>query len=184
MGQAAAWGRRVTSSDDELICGSLEGRVDDFGELYRRHSALVHGFLCRCTGNREEAEDLTQEVFVLAWRKLSQYEKRSAFSTWLISIAVAQFRSRRRSGRSREQRQAAWLAESTARTDDAPPPELVIDLERAINGLPERARLVLILHEINGLLHEEIATMLGITVGASKAHLYRARRILRRRLDR
>ena len=176
----------MTSTDQELVHRAQSGDVEAFEQLYRKHVPTVYAFLCRCTGNERDAEDLTQDVFVRAWTKLSQFEGRSAFRTWLLSIAIAQLRSRLKSQRRREGRQMEWYLSSNGGPETFRRPgdshEELMDLERAIATLPTRARLVLVLHEINGYTHLDVARMMGITEGASKAHLHRARRLLRRRL--
>jgi RNA polymerase sigma-70 factor (ECF subfamily) len=175
----------VTLPDEQLISRAIEGQISAYSELYRKYVPLVYAFLRRCTGKEEDAEDLTQDVFIQAWRQLGQFEFRSAFSTWLISIAISRFRSRLRSKRRRENRQIEWHISSIGKVREADTmPEELIDLENAIGTLPPRGRMVLALHEINGYRHSEIAQMMGITEGASKAHLNRAKQTLRRRLDR
>jgi RNA polymerase sigma-70 factor (ECF subfamily) len=175
----------VSIPDQQLISAASGGSRSDFEELYRRHVGTVFAFLRRCTGEETEAEDLTQEVFVRAWKRLDQFQSRSGLATWLISIAISVFRSSRRSGLRREKRQIEWHRYAVAVSGGgALSAEDAIDLELAIATLPARARMVLILHEINGYRHAEVASLMGITEGASKSHLSRARRILRRRLDR
>ena len=169
--------------DEQLISSAAGGDRTAFEELYRRYVPLVYGFLCRYTGSRTEADDLTQDVFVQAWRKLPAFRSESALGTWLVSIAISTVRSNVRSSSRRRRRDDVWHRTHTVRTGKALSPEEQIDLDRAIRTLPARARMVVVLRHVHGFRHAEIASMLGITEGASKAHLWRALRLLRRRLE-
>ena len=182
MSTTAAKEKRVEVSDEELITRACSGEIPAFGQLYKRHVAIVYGFLRRCAGNEQEAEDLTQETFILAFRKLRQFRQKSAFSTWPISIAISVFRSQLRSKQRRENRQLAWYQSTTTHHDESGCTDALFDLERAIGTLPHRARMVLILHEINGHTHEEIANIMNISKGTCKAHLNRAKRLIEKRL--
>jgi RNA polymerase sigma-70 factor (ECF subfamily) len=131
------------------------------------------------------AEDLTQEAFVRAWQALPAYRFESAFSTWLHRLAVNTALMELRSRRSRP------LADNDEDAFDAigsldsagHVTALSMDLERVVATLPPRARAVLVLHDVEGWKHEEIATELGMAVGSSKAQLHRARGLLRTRLE-
>jgi RNA polymerase sigma-70 factor (ECF subfamily) len=131
------------------------------------------------------AGELVQDVFVRLWERLGSYRGESAFATWLHRVAVNTVLAESRSGRRRRLRVAisadlAGLglvdADAPARRDD---PELRLDLETAVRRLPAGARAVFVLHDVEGYPHAEIGTMLGIAEGTSKAHLFRARRLLR-----
>jgi RNA polymerase sigma-70 factor (ECF subfamily) len=166
-----------------LIERSQRGDREAFEELYRQNVRRVYALCSRLAGEPSRAEDLVQEVFVRAWRKLGSFRGESRFSTWLhpltVNVALA---GRRRWGR-RERRET--LTDDPAaleRGGRAAPPAEGIDLERAIAALPARARGVFVLHDVEGYPHEEIAAMMGVTVGTSKAQLHRARRLLRERL--
>jgi len=134
------------------------------------------------------AEELTQETFVRAWRKLSLFRGDSAFSSWVHAIAVNTVLSDRRARKRREARESvADEPSDLERMAEAPTkrsPETGIDLERAMALLPPGARNVFILHDVEGFRHEEIARMLGVAEGTSKAQLHRARRLLREGLGR
>lgn len=171
--------------DLNLVRAARDGDVAAFETLYRRHKDRIYGLLWRMSGGDAAlAEDLLQEAFVRAWQKLASFRGESSFGTWLhrlsVNVALSDRRSRlRKSGRERP------MDEATARTAqgaDGPAAPRQRDIERAIAGLPERARQVLVLHDIEGYKHAEIARMTGMAVGSSKAHLHRARKMLREEL--
>lgn len=159
-----------------VIAAAAGGDVDAFERLYAIFAPGVFGLCLRLTGQREAAEDCTQESFVAAWRALHRFEQRSRFSTWLQRIAVHTVLARRRGLRVRNE-----VAEPSAGMPDiadpgsgAPP----LDVERAIAALPEGARHVLVLVGIYGYSHAEAAETLGVAEGTCKAQLHRARSLL------
>lgn len=180
-------GPSATDVVDEraLVSAAARGEVRAFEALYRRHVGRVHGVITRLVGGHgARAEDLTQEAFVRAWQALPAFRFESAFSTWLHRLAVNTALMELRSRRSRPQDEGddeavEWLgtADSAGYTT-----ALSLDLERAVATLPPRARAVLVLYDIEGWKHEEIAAELGMAVGSSKAQLHRARGLLRARL--
>ena len=179
---------RGTSADVEgqgepsqLILAAADGDLTAFEHLYRRYAPRIYGLCLRLTGNREAAEDCTQEAFIDAWRALYKFEGRSSFSTWLHSIAIRAVLSRRRGLRAKFEvaEPATGLPEQSDPTDAAPP----LDLERAIAALPEAARHVLVLVGIYGYSHGEVAAHLKIAEGTCKAQLHRARQLLSQALD-
>jgi RNA polymerase sigma-70 factor (ECF subfamily) len=151
-----------------------------FEQLYRASVGRVHGLCLRMCGSACLAEELTQETFIRAWTKLDTFGGRSAFSTWLHRLAVNVVLGHSRVRSRREERERPL--ESTAGAEPAPSqrrPEEAVDLERAIAALPDGARKVFVLHDIEGYRHREIARLAGIAVGTSKAQLHRARSLLR-----
>ena len=185
------WTPTATVSDPvEDLAGPLvrsAGRGDAiaFEALYRRHNGRVHGVILRLVGGHAgRAEDLTQEAFVRAWQALPSYRFESAFSTWLHRLAVNTALMELRSRRSRPQASDDEDALDNIGTPDSAGhvTALTMDLERAVATLPPRARAVLVLHDVEGWKHEEIAAELGMAVGSSKAQLHRARGLLRTRL--
>src|ERR1700678_4533265 len=160
----------------ELIAAAAGGDLSAFEHLYRQFSPRVYGLCLRLTGQREAAEDCTQESFVAAWRALARFEKRSRFSTWLHRIAVHNGLSRRCGLRVQYEvaEPASGLPEVADPGSDSPP----LDIERAIAALPEGARHVLVLVGIYGFSHAEVAQALGIAEGTCKAQLHRARQLL------
>jgi RNA polymerase sigma-70 factor, ECF subfamily len=162
-----------------------KGDVAAFEQLYRENLGRVYAVCLRLCGDSGRAEELTQDVFVRAWEKLDTFQGKSAFSTWLHRLAVNVVLGERRSEKVRVGR---VFATDDLEVFDAPQrnvdPGIGMDLERAIAALPPGARAVLVLHDVEGYRHEEIAEMQGTAVGTSKAQLHRARRLLREMLER
>lgn len=163
-----------------VVRRAQSGDVAAFEELYRTHVGRVYAVCLRIVADTGLAEELTQEAFVRAWHTLAEFRGESAFSSWIHRIAVNAALFHMRSDRRRTARIAS--------TDDIAEPvhesgELAqlsaIDLEDAIRLLPPQARTVFVLHEVEGYEHEEIAVMMNIASGTSKAHLHRARRTLK-----
>lgn len=175
----------MADADAALARSAASGDVVAFESIYRRHAGRVHGVIVRLVGSHGvRAEDLTQEAFVRAWQALPRFRFESAVSTWLhrlaVTTALMELRRRRSGPRFDEDEDALdgiGLAD-TAGNGTA----LSMDLERAVAALPPRARAVLVLHDVEGWKHEEIANELGMAVGSSKAQLHRARLLLRGRL--
>lgn len=166
------------TNESELIAKAASGDVSAFESLYRTHSARVYGLCLRLTGREAEAQDCAQEAFIKAWRQLSGFRGDSSLGSWLHRIAVNVVRDKRR----REHREENYLAlvASTAQgpADLANEADAVAELERAIRHLPTRARDVFVLHRIYGYTHEQVAQMLDIAVGTSKAQVHRAVQLL------
>jgi RNA polymerase sigma-70 factor (ECF subfamily) len=184
--------RPETPSQDERrtrerqrVKQAQEGDVAAYEELYRDNVGRVYGLCLRLAGDATLAEELTQDVFVRAWQKLGAFRGDSAFSTWLYPIAVNTALSERRS---RARRGSRFLATDDLEPFDRPErpagPERALDLERALDRLPDGARAIFVLHDIEGFKHAEIAERTGIATGTSKAQLHRARRLLREALGR
>ena len=171
-------------SDDVALAAAGDRRA--FERLYRTHANRVFSICARMVSDRTMAEELTQDVFVRAWDKLSLYRGESAFTTWLHRLAVNVVLNARKSDGIRRRRfdSDAGEVDEMPHTGGSAPPGTAIDLEAAIAGLPPGARKVFVLHDVEGYKHEEIAGMLGITAGGSKAQLHRARLLLREALNR
>ena len=165
----------------ECVERARQADVSAFESLYRLHVDKIYGLCLRMTGNVSEAEDCTQEAFIQAWNKLSKFRGDSAFSTWLHRIAVNSVLARMRKSK-REQDRIQVV------TDISPAPEIegdtanFEDLQQAVDGLPDGARHVFVLHAVYGYSHEETGDMLGIATGTSKAQLHRAKRLLAQQL--
>jgi RNA polymerase sigma-70 factor (ECF subfamily) len=161
--------------DRELARAFLEGRDEGaFRELFRRHTPALQALTLRFLGRGARlSDDVIQETWLRAARGLSGFAWRSSLRTWLIGIAINCAREALR----RERPFGASVGELPERAASGAPPDL--DLERAIRELPDGYREVLVLKDIVGLTHEEIAERLGIEVGTSKSQLFRARRALR-----
>jgi len=153
-----------------------------FEKLYRSHCGRIFGLCWRmCGGDKALAEDMVQEAFVRAWNKLHLFKGESKFGTWLHRLTVNVVLSDRRIRVKRVQREQEFSddIERVQVGDRDVFAGLRKDLEAAISGLPERARTVLILYDIEGYKHNEIAKMTGMAVGSSKAQLHRARKLVR-----
>lgn len=174
-----------TALDTALARSAAAGDTKAFEALYRRHAGRVHGVIVRLVGSHGvRAEDLAQEAFVRAWQALPGFRFESAVGTWLhrlaVTTALMELRSRRSGPRFDDDEDALdglGLADSAGHGT-----ALSMDLERAVATLPPRARAVLVLYDVEGFKHEEIAAELGMAVGSSKAQLHRARQLLRERL--
>lgn len=172
----------VSPTAPRLNSNAARGGIRAFEVLYREHVGAVYGLCLRLTGSRELAQDCTQETFLAAWRALPKFQARSTLATWLHRIAVNTVLARQRSPAARlESLDNAAEPDSLNRhrgSDTAPP----LDLERAIAALPDGARHVLVLVGIYGYNHEEAAGLLGLTAGTCRAHLHRARQLLKKHL--
>jgi RNA polymerase sigma-70 factor (ECF subfamily) len=176
-----------------LIARAQAGDVGAFERLYHAHAARVFGLALRLTGNRHEATELTQDVFVHAWQRLTTFRGDAAFASWLHRITVNSLFMRVRG----EQRRTARVRghnDAEAGDDGGDTDSIVararhvdvdqaVDLERAIDALPPGARRVFILYDVLGYRHEEIAQLTGLAEGTLRAQLHRARRLLMEALD-
>ena len=177
--------RRPPILPDELgiIEKAKQGDLEAFEKLYRSHVGRVYATCLRLSGDPDRAEEIVQDVFVRLWQKVETFKGESAFTTWLHRIAVHLIIDRMRS----EQRRTKWESVSDE-VESSPMPkrgislESSLALEAAVASLPPGARIAFVLHDIEGYRHEEIAQMMGIASGTSKAQLHRARRLLRKRL--
>jgi RNA polymerase sigma-70 factor (ECF subfamily) len=175
MNDRAAAGRRT----DRDLAGAVVDRGEEraFRELYRRHTPRLLGFVHRLLARAgAEAEDVVQETWIRACENLCRFRWDSSFSTWLLGIGLNLVRERQR-GNSRR------MSEPLDETRHAPvttgPSAARIDLARAIELLPDGYRTALVLHDIEGMKHAEIAAHLGISSGTSKSQLFSARRAMR-----
>ena len=173
-----ASGREV--SEDRRLVEAFLGRGDEvaFRALYRRHSPSLYRLAVRLVGTAgSDAEDVIQDTWLRAARGLAGFRWDSSLRSWLCGIAInrgrEELRRRARPGTSVDDRLDDLAAAASAR------PERRIDLERAVSRLPDGYRTVLVLHDIEGHTHEEIARHLEIDPGTSKSQLSRARRRLR-----
>lgn len=175
----------VVNADDEsdLIRRARQRDQQAFAQLYRRHAGRVHALCRRMTGDIPYAEELTQTVFVTLWEKLDHFRGESAFGTWLHRFAVNTVLMDFRTTRRREARVFGTADPAAFETPPRPPPAGVrLDLEQAIAFLPPRARTVFVLHDVEGYTHEEIAGLMDLETGTTKAQLHRARKLLQEAL--
>lgn len=163
-----------------LVARARRGDSRAFEELYRLHHRRIYAFALRMTRDAARGEEATQETFVQAWRALTSFRGDSAFSTWLHALAMRiVLREARKDQRWDERKDLGRYLAETRRAM----PETNLALERAIASLPDGARTVLILHDIEGHRYEEIAQMLGVALGTVKAQLHRARRLAKEALE-
>lgn len=166
-------------ADERALCQAVVEAGDEraFRELYRRHTPALYQLVLRMLGGSQpDAEDVVQEAWIRAVRKLGGFRWESSLRTWLSAIALNQAReSLRRRGRAPVTGLPEGLEPTTRPTREGER----IDLERAIARLPDGYRSVLVLHDIEGLTHEEISRHLEIAVGTSKSQLFDARRAMR-----
>ncbi len=176
----------LSATEDRWVEKARDGDRLAFEQLYRSHCDRIHALCWRmCGGDRALAEDMVQEAFVRAWNKLELFRGESKFGTWLHRLTVNVVLSDRRIRVKRLQREQEMVdgVERTLIGDRDVFAGLRKDLEAAIAGLPERARTVLVLYDIEGYRHAEIAEMTGMAVGSSKAQLHRARKLVREELS-
>jgi RNA polymerase sigma-70 factor (ECF subfamily) len=181
--------------DDELVARLKQGDRTAYGELFETHSSLVFNVCHRILGNRADADDVTQDVFLHAYDALPRFRGEARLSTWLYRIAVHLSLNRQRR-RKRER----WLAlefleepenelpsRDIVSSDDTP--DIIAEkqetkqiMQAAINALPEQQRVALILHRYEGLPYEEIAEVMQTSVASVESRLHRAKRNLARKL--
>lgn len=171
-----------TDRDFPLVRRAAAGEENAFRELFNGYVGRIYAFCLRLSADEHLAEELTQEVFIKAWEKIQTFQFISKFSTWLHSIAMNEFLMQKRASKRLSERISEFgrMMRSSERPGSTGYHfETRIDLENAIAGLPERARAVLILHDIEGYKHDEISRIMNVETGTSKAHLHRARKLLR-----
>ena len=172
-------------SATQLVARAREGDEAAFECLYRDNIGRVYSLAIRLSGgDPQTAADLTQDVFVRAWRGLRNFRGESAFSSWLHRLAVNAMlenarKDKRRSARVLSMEEPERLDAFAAHDS----PDERMDLETAIALLPPGARTAFVLHDIEGYQHAEIAAQLGVAVGTVKAQLHRAHKLLTRTLE-
>ena len=183
---AAATALRIQPDSASLAARARSGDLSAFESVYRMHAGQVLAVCLRLAGDRREAEELAQDAWVRAWERLGTFRGDATFGTWMHRLTVNLLLDRRRSD-------ARWRGRLVSLEDDgraerspsrAAPAGARLDIERAIETLPEGARVVFLLHEVEGYKHREIADRLGVAVGTVKAQLHRARRLLQEALER
>lgn len=186
---------------------ALAGRASSgdesaFEQLYRAHAPRVFALCLRMSGSRQRAAELTQDVFVHIWKQLKTWRGESALSSWIhrltVNLVLSNVRGEQRrqkhemnetdkhEGDARDARRTT-NADSSRTTPGSVRPASIheaIDLERAIAGLPNGARTVFVLHDVEGYQHGEIAKMTGTAEGTCRAQLHRARKLLMEALER
>ncbi|WP_394222422.1 RNA polymerase sigma factor [Alteromonas gracilis] len=164
--------------ENELISRAKGGDKQAFRSLYDTHIGRVYALCYRLTGEKGMAEDASQEVFIQLWKKLDNFDGQSQFSTWLHSVTANITISYIRKQKGWVQRmfnlESSGINEMPAEQNSTD-----IDLEALVVRLPERARMVFVLHALEGYRHEDIASMLNMAVGSSKAQFFRAKQLLK-----
>jgi RNA polymerase sigma-70 factor (ECF subfamily) len=177
-------GSADANHDLEDVRLAAGGDVVAFERLYRRHVSRVHSLVSRML-EPELADEVTQDVFVRVWNKIGTFRGESAFGTWLHRVTVNLILGRRKKLGVRRERYHPDPEPVLDRTSGAQPPAaLGAEFEAGMRRLPERAREVFVLHDVEGYKHREIAQMLGVTTGTTKAQLHRARMLMREYLSR
>ncbi len=172
------------ANDYALAQSAAKGDMTAFEEIYNRHNRRVYSLCMRMTQSVPEAEDLTQEVFIQLYRKIGSFRGDSAFTTWLHRLTVNQvlMHFRKRSVKleqtTEEGETPVQIVAGTANPHKMPVVDRIA-LDKAIAQLPPGYKKVFVLHDIEGLEHEEIARFLGCSVGTSKSQLHKARMKLR-----
>jgi RNA polymerase sigma-70 factor (ECF subfamily) len=175
----------IGRSDADTVDATLaaSGDASAFERLYRKHVSRVYGLVRRML-NDDDVDEVAQDIFVRAWQKLGTFRGEAAFGTWLHRLGVNVILARRETLGTRRKRYLegdAILETVPARRSG---PEMAMDFESALERLPEGAREVFVLHDVEGYRHEEIAEMLGLATGTSKSQLHRARMAMRQHLER
>ncbi|MEO7367027.1 MAG: RNA polymerase sigma factor, partial [Gemmatimonadaceae bacterium] len=170
-------GNAVSISDATLVTDAVAGGEAAFRELFRRHTPHLLQFVSRVLGaSAGEAEDVVQDTWLRAYPALVTFRNESSFSTWLCSVGLRAALDAMRRGK---RRSTEFVLDDDDAPLELPHHEDRMDLETAIATLAPGYRMVLLLHDVEGFTHEEIALQLGIAPGTSKAQLFKARRVMR-----
>ena len=186
---AAAGAAGNRAEELALVERCRKGDLAAFETIYRTHSGRLYSVACRMLGNPADAEDMLQEIFLAAHRKLESFRGESALGTWLFRLATNLCLDHLRSRAARAGQLTGALDDEPALADSgsrklAERTVAKMDLERALARLPEGCRTAFVLHDVEGLEHREVADMLGIAEGTSKSQVHKARLRLRAMLGR
>jgi RNA polymerase sigma-70 factor (ECF subfamily) len=177
-----------SAKDFELTQAAAAGNMVAFEEVYQRHHRRVYSICLRMLQNATEAEDLTQDVFIQLYRKIGSFRGDSAFTTWLHRLTVNQvlMHFRKRNVKFEKTTEEGETPVQIVGGTENPRKMPVVDkiaIENAIAQLPDGYRNVFVLHDVEGYEHEEVAKILGCSVGTSKSQLHKARLKLRKLLQ-
>ena len=173
----------TVESIEALVRRAQEGDSRAFEAVYRRTTDRVYALCLRMSGDADRAAELVQDVFVRVWERLGSFRGDALFTTWLHRLAVNVVLQDRRTRARREAREIGTAdLERFGRTARRAMPGTRIDLERAIAALPDKARQVLVLRDIQGYKYNEIAQMTDVSLGTVKAQIHRARRLVQEAL--
>ena len=171
-------------SEHEAIERAQKGDAESFEALYGLHKRRVYSLCLRMTGNTAEAEDLTQEAFLQLYRKIATFRGESAFSTWLhrmsVNVVLMQLRKKNLPLVPIDETMEGDEESSVRKEPGAPDERLTgsidrLQLQRAVDELPPGYRTIFVLHDVEGYEHNEIATLVGCSIGNSKSQLHKAR---------
>ncbi|MFT4653077.1 MAG: RNA polymerase sigma-70 factor (ECF subfamily) [Kangiellaceae bacterium] len=170
------------ATESQLIVMAQAHNKEAFKALYHMHLPKVYGLCWRLCADRSQAEDATQEVFIQVWQKIGNFKGDSQFSTWLHSVStnvtISYIRKQKGWWQKMLNIEASNIHEQTSEASIAD-----TDIEKWILRLPQRARWVFVLHAIEGYRHEQVADILGIAVGTSKAQFHRAKHLIEEWMD-
>jgi len=177
--------KQADVSDAELVARCRTGDVGAFEALYRQHAPRLYSLASRMAGSVDEGEDLLQEIFLQAYRKLGSFKGDAALGTWLYRLAINHCLDFVRSRQAKNTKLTGTLDDESSFEPAAPrdTPIARLDLERAIASLPEGCRAAFVLHDVEGFDHREVGHMLGIAEGTSKSQVFKARMKLRAMLS-
>lgn len=170
--------QQENADEVDIVASAQAGDVSAFETLYRQHLPMIYSLCYRMVADRSLAEELTQEAFIRVWHKLDLFQGQSQFSTWVYRLAknvvLSSFRKKQ---------VVDWSADYDKVSEQASEKQTnmgkIRDLEKAILALPNGARQVFVLHDVEGHKHSEISDYLGIAQGTSKTQLHRARKLLK-----
>ena len=179
--------RVVKKADFDLTKAAASGDMMAFEELYQRHHRRVYSICLRMLQNASEAEDLTQDVFIQLYRKVGSFRGDSAFTTWLHRLTVNQvlMHFRKRNVKFEKTTEEGETPVQIVPGTESPFKMPIVDkiaIDTAIAQLPEGYKNVFVLHDVEGFEHEEVARILGCSVGTSKSQLHKARLKMRKLL--
>ncbi len=168
------------ANDKQLAKAASTGDIGSFEEIYKRHHRRVYSICLRMLQNASEAEDLTQDVFIQLYRKIGSFRGDSAFTTWLHRMTVNQvlMHFRKRSVKFEKTTEEGETPDQPVPGSANPHKMQIVDkiaLDSAIEQLPNGYKNVFVLHDVEGFEHEEVARILGCSVGTSKSQLHKAR---------
>jgi len=171
----------AVGSAEDLVARCQAGDVEAFETIYRQHASRLYTLACRMAGSPEDGEDLLQEIFLQAYRKLGSFKGDATLGTWLYRLALNHCLDYVRSRRAKMNRLTSAIegeiaCEPAARRET---PIARLDLERAVERLPEGCREAFVLHDVEGFDHKEVGRLLGIAEGTSKSQVFKARMKLR-----
>jgi RNA polymerase sigma-70 factor, ECF subfamily len=168
----------VRTADLELAGRIRLGDGTAFETLYQQHAPRLYNLAYRMAGTANDADDLLQDIFLLAYRKVGSYRGESSLGTWLYRLAMNHCLDVLRSRQTRNSQQTDSIDEESGEPPAASPALGAvsrIDLERAIERLPQACRAAFLLHDVEGFGHQEVGTILGISEGTSKSQVHKAR---------